>query len=283
MPRSRSRSRPSRSSSTTTLRASGVQLAYWGFFSVFSVPLAFVSILGFAFHNDPSFQTDVLDSTLRLMRDRSADQRSHRVAHGQHPGPCRRAGSCSVDWTRRHPGDWQRARSPVGGPTSGSTRVRQIQDAGTARPRLARNHHGRRDRDGRARDRGPDDTGDPKSAGHHSDVRRRPCRVPRFIRAAHGGFGDSPSGPARSCTRRRLVCRSRRRCRRRRRRREGRCNRCPAPQRLSSSIPGDDKRAAHGLPSELGRRASHLNSAVARPQALAGGLWLEFERAQRRT
>jgi len=45
----------------------GVRVAYWGFFSVFSLLLAFVSILGFAFHSDPSFQKQVLDSTLRLM------------------------------------------------------------------------------------------------------------------------------------------------------------------------------------------------------------------------
>jgi YihY family inner membrane protein len=45
----------------------GVQVAYWGFFSVFSLLLAFVSILGFAFQSDPAFQKQVLDSTLRLM------------------------------------------------------------------------------------------------------------------------------------------------------------------------------------------------------------------------
>jgi membrane protein len=45
----------------------GVRVAYWGFFSVFSLLLAFVSILGFAFQNDPSFQKQVLDSTLALM------------------------------------------------------------------------------------------------------------------------------------------------------------------------------------------------------------------------
>ncbi len=45
----------------------GVRVAYWGFFSVFSLLLAFVSILGFAFQSDPSFQKQVLDSTLRLM------------------------------------------------------------------------------------------------------------------------------------------------------------------------------------------------------------------------
>lgn len=45
----------------------GVQVAYWAFFSVFSLLLGFVSILGFAFQNDPSFQKQVLDSALRLM------------------------------------------------------------------------------------------------------------------------------------------------------------------------------------------------------------------------
>jgi membrane protein len=45
----------------------GVRVAYWGFFSVFSLLLAFVSILGFAFQGDPSFQQRVLDSTLGLM------------------------------------------------------------------------------------------------------------------------------------------------------------------------------------------------------------------------
>ena len=42
-------------------------MAYWGFLSVFSLLLVFVSVLGFAFQNDPSFQKQVLDSTLRLM------------------------------------------------------------------------------------------------------------------------------------------------------------------------------------------------------------------------
>jgi YihY family inner membrane protein len=45
----------------------GVQIAYWGFFSVFSLLLAFTSLLGFAFNGDPGFQQRVLDSTLRLM------------------------------------------------------------------------------------------------------------------------------------------------------------------------------------------------------------------------
>jgi membrane protein len=45
----------------------GVQVAYWGFFSVFSLLLAFVAILGFALQGDPSLQKQVLDSTLDRM------------------------------------------------------------------------------------------------------------------------------------------------------------------------------------------------------------------------
>jgi membrane protein len=45
----------------------GVQIAYWGFFSVFALLLAFVAILGFVFHGDPSFQKDVRESALAQM------------------------------------------------------------------------------------------------------------------------------------------------------------------------------------------------------------------------
>ncbi|HUE25335.1 MAG TPA: YihY/virulence factor BrkB family protein [Solirubrobacteraceae bacterium] len=45
----------------------GVEMAYWGFFSAFSLLLVFVAILGFIFHGDPSFQRDVRDSVLREM------------------------------------------------------------------------------------------------------------------------------------------------------------------------------------------------------------------------
>lgn len=45
----------------------GVQVAYWGFFSVFSLLLAFVAIVGFLFHGDPSFQNDVRQSALQQM------------------------------------------------------------------------------------------------------------------------------------------------------------------------------------------------------------------------
>jgi membrane protein len=45
----------------------GVQVAYWGFFSVFALLLAFVAILGFVFQGDPSFQKEVRDSALAQM------------------------------------------------------------------------------------------------------------------------------------------------------------------------------------------------------------------------
>ena len=47
--------------------ALGAQVAYWGFFSVFSLLLVFVSILGFVFESDPAVQKQVLDSTLERM------------------------------------------------------------------------------------------------------------------------------------------------------------------------------------------------------------------------
>jgi membrane protein len=45
----------------------GVQMAYWGFFSAFSLLLVLVSVLGFIFHGDPSFQRDVRNSALQEM------------------------------------------------------------------------------------------------------------------------------------------------------------------------------------------------------------------------
>jgi membrane protein len=39
-------------------------IAYWGFFSLFPLLLAFVSILGFVLEDNPEFQKDVLDSTV---------------------------------------------------------------------------------------------------------------------------------------------------------------------------------------------------------------------------
>ncbi|MGZ4664307.1 MAG: YhjD/YihY/BrkB family envelope integrity protein, partial [Frankiaceae bacterium] len=45
----------------------GVQVAYWGFFSVFALLLVFASILGFVFQSDPDVQRQLLDSTLERM------------------------------------------------------------------------------------------------------------------------------------------------------------------------------------------------------------------------
>ena len=139
-----------------------VQVAYWGFFSVFSLLLAFVSILGFAFHSDPSFQKQVLDSTLRMMPVIGPQISGH---IGSLTGNTLASLS---EWQRRHgPDSASRWRSAAGSITCGLCHnridtIRQIQAAGTARPRLARNHHGRRDRECRARDHRRDDTGDPK-------------------------------------------------------------------------------------------------------------------------
>lgn len=47
--------------------ALGVQVAYWGFFSVFALLLVFASILGFVFQSDPAAQRQLLDSTLARM------------------------------------------------------------------------------------------------------------------------------------------------------------------------------------------------------------------------
>ena len=47
--------------------ALGVQVAYWGFFSVFALLLVFASILGFVLQDDPSLQHKLLDSTLERM------------------------------------------------------------------------------------------------------------------------------------------------------------------------------------------------------------------------
>ena len=45
----------------------GVQIAYWGFFSVFALLLVFASVLGFVFQSNPDLQRQLLDSTLERM------------------------------------------------------------------------------------------------------------------------------------------------------------------------------------------------------------------------
>ena len=45
----------------------GVQIAYWGFFSIFALLLVFTSILGFVFDSNPDLQRQLLDSTLERM------------------------------------------------------------------------------------------------------------------------------------------------------------------------------------------------------------------------
>lgn len=45
----------------------GVQVAYWGFFSIFALLLVFASILGFVFESNPDLQHQLLNSTLDRM------------------------------------------------------------------------------------------------------------------------------------------------------------------------------------------------------------------------
>ena len=45
----------------------GVQIAYWGFFSIFALLLVFTSVLGFVFDSNPELQKQLLDSTLERM------------------------------------------------------------------------------------------------------------------------------------------------------------------------------------------------------------------------
>lgn len=45
----------------------GVQIAYWGFFSIFALMLVFASILGFVFQSNPDLQRQLLNSTLERM------------------------------------------------------------------------------------------------------------------------------------------------------------------------------------------------------------------------
>jgi membrane protein len=45
----------------------GVQIAYWGFFSIFALLLVFASVLGFVFDSNPDLQKQLLDSTLERM------------------------------------------------------------------------------------------------------------------------------------------------------------------------------------------------------------------------
>jgi membrane protein len=45
----------------------GVQIAYWGFFSVFALLLVFASVLGFVFQSNPELQHKLINSTLERM------------------------------------------------------------------------------------------------------------------------------------------------------------------------------------------------------------------------
>lgn len=106
---------------------------------VFSLLLAFVSFLGFAFQNDPSFQKQVLDCALRLMPVIGPQIRGH-VTHRECCSPGGGVGGRVVDGTQRHVGDGRRARSRLGGlgaVTVAATAAVGLAGAGPITPAMA--------------------------------------------------------------------------------------------------------------------------------------------------
>ena len=262
----------------------GVQVAYWGFFSVFSLLLAFVSILGFAFHNDPFFQKQVLDSTLRLMPV-IGPQISGHIGSLTGNTLALVVGLAAAVWTGlgvtlaignvldhlwavpqadRHGFVKSRMRgllvlASLGTITVAATATVGLATAGAITPAI------------------PKALGITAAFGIDLAVFLASFRLltaasvtirrvlPGAVLAAAssadrgvyagGGVAVEKDG----ATAVQLH------------------NGCPHPYRVMTSA------QPTACLVSWDRRASHLNSAVARPQALAGGLWLEFERAQRRT
>ena len=97
--------------------ALGVQIAYWGFFSVFGLLLVFTSMLGFVFQSDPSHQHELLNSTLERMPV-IGPQISRDIGTLTGSGVALAVGltGAAVDRFRRDARDRHRARSCLGGP-----------------------------------------------------------------------------------------------------------------------------------------------------------------------
>ena len=90
-------------------------IAYWGFFSIFPLLLAFASILGFLLEGNPEFQKDVLDSTVaQIPGDRRSAQPRRDVLEGQRRRPRDRDRRRGVGRVGRDPGDRQGARHALG-------------------------------------------------------------------------------------------------------------------------------------------------------------------------
>jgi hypothetical protein len=100
-------------------------------FSVFSLLLAFTSVLGFAFQSDPAFQKRVLDSTLRLMPV-IGPQISGHIGSLTGSGVALAVGLLGAVWTGLgvYAGDRQRARPHLGRRCPRAARVCEVPGSG---------------------------------------------------------------------------------------------------------------------------------------------------------
>ena len=132
----------------------GVQIAYWGFFSVFALLLVFASILGFVFQSNPDLQRQLLDSTLERMPvigPQISGDIGTLTGSGLRPRGWR--GRRAVDRPRRHARDRHRARSHLGRAATEASRLCQLAAAGSTRARIGRCRQRARNRGSRACDR----------------------------------------------------------------------------------------------------------------------------------
>ena len=124
----------------------GVQIAYWGFFSVFALLLVFASILGFVFQSHPDLQRQLLDSTLERMPVIGPQIRGDiGTLTGSGAALAVGAGRRAVDRPRRHARDCHRARSGLGRAPTEASRLCQLAAAGSTRAGIGRCHQRARD------------------------------------------------------------------------------------------------------------------------------------------
>ena len=160
-------------------------IAYWAFFSIFPLLLAFASILGFLLEDNPDFQQDVLDSTVAQIPV-IGDQLSRDVTSLKGSGVALAIGIVGAVWAglgvtlaRR-----QGARHDLGRPARGPTRLRAL---AAARPGHPPGHR-----------HGPD----PDDRRRHPRAQRHDPAAGRRDRQLRGLGGDRP----RSSSSSRFAC-----------------------------------------------------------------------------